>query len=380
MDTRVWEAPVALGPEGRRTFDELLPYCFDGRDGWVAEPGERPRVRYVADDSGQAEEIEARLAEATGRAAIVPARTPRTVLDLWSTAAPAAPQPLAVTPVGPGLMVSGPGVARLMRIIDDLAWEMAGRLGAVEYAVPHLTSWSTIERAGYARTFPQHLTTCGVVSPDLGALDRFARAGDPDARAAELNLAPVTVSPTVCLHLFAALADTRLDRPLVITARQSCGRHEPTASAAEPTRLWSFTMREIVYIGDSGGARRFCADIHSALAELARDLGLPSRIASATDPFFTNERADLTKYQSTLDLKQEMCGRMAPDDRAVAVSSVNLHHQHFGKGFDIRTADGTIASSACVGFGLERWAQWLHGYLGDDAGRWPDVLRRRAGG
>ncbi|MFD0531510.1 hypothetical protein ACFQ1I_40885 [Kitasatospora arboriphila] len=34
--------------------------------------------------------------------------------------------------------------------------------------------------------------------------------------------------------------------------------------------------------------------------------------------------------------------------------------------------------SACVGFGLERWAQWIHSHLGGDPTAWPDHLRTAA--
>jgi hypothetical protein len=47
-----------------------------------------------------------------------------------------------------------------------------------------------------------------------------------------------------------------------------------------------------------------------------------------------------------------------------AVMSCNYHLEHFGEAFDIRTDDGAVAHTACVGFGLERMAL----ALGSDAG------------
>jgi seryl-tRNA synthetase len=261
-----------------------------------------------------------------------------------------------------------------MRSADDLASRMAAELGAIELSVPHLVSWSTIERAGYAEVFPQHLTACEVVPHDLEVLDRFAASsGIPHDRTC-LEHAPVCVAPSVCLHLFASVAERggALSHPLVATARGACGRYEGSGMSAT-TRLWSFTMREIVYIGDSQGALAFRDAALEHLAQLASDLGLPAKLVAANDPFFTTQQATLEAFQSGLDLKHELVGRL-PDGADVALSSVNAHHKHFGTGFGITSPEGWPASSACVGFGLERWAHWLWARLGSEPSTWPSVL------
>ena len=43
-------------------------------------------------------------------------------------------------------------------------------------------------------------------------------------------------------------------------------------------------------------------------------------------------------------------------EKPTAVVSTNYHLDHFGVPFGIKTADGAVAHSACVGFGLERIA------------------------
>lgn len=371
-DGRTWRGIQNLGPDALKAFEELLPYCFPEGERWQYRYEGSPVVRYTVADGTRATQIEHRLDRAMGRAAGTPSRPPRVLFEQAGptvTEVPAAD----LRAVGPGLVVLGPAPARLAAIVDRFAQELAHSLGAVEYTVPHLVSWETIDRAGYARTFPQHLTACSVVAPDLSALDRFAAADNLVDRDADLRPAPVTLAPTVCMNIFAAHADRPLSGPVTATAKQACARHEVIAEGA--TRLWSFNMREIVYIGEADGAREFCRDIIGELIDLLRSIGLPATICSASDPFFTVERESLSSYQSRLDLKQEVRGRMAGDDREVAITSVNIHNQHFGQSFGISLSDDA-SSSACVGFGLERWAQWLHGYVGDDAQRWPKALRR----
>jgi seryl-tRNA synthetase len=182
------------------------------------------------------------------------------------------------------------------------------------------------------------------------------------------------LAPAACLSIFAAHADRTITAPLTITTLGSCGRYESGAGHSS-TRLWSFLLREIVYIGDFGAVRRFRDGMLTRMSDLARDLGLPAMVMSANDPFFSKDRGDLTTYQTSLDLKYELCGRLAGTDAGLAVGSVNLHNQHFGTSFGIKLADGTPASSACVGFGLDRWARWLLPHIGADPRNWPEVLR-----
>jgi seryl-tRNA synthetase len=367
-----------LGPSARRAFGDILPYCLAGVDEYRVTAGSMPAVSFVVPDEGRAARIESSLAEAFRRAVGADGVAERVLLDMWDEPAVHRGAGRDVQPVGRGLVVGGPLLARIIRALDGVALDIAARAGAVEHAVPHLVDWSTVERAGYLGNFPQHLTACSVVDTDLGALDRFAATADRSARRAELVGTDACVAPAVCLHLYARLASSTLPEPTVATVRSGCARYE-AAAGDSTTRLWSFTMREIVYLGTADGALRFRDTMVQELSELAQALGLPARLLSASDPFFTADRPDMTAYQSRFDVKHELCARMADDGQPVAVSSVNYHGDHFGAGFGIATADG-VASSACVGFGLERWAQWLADWLGDDTETWPDPLRAHASG
>jgi hypothetical protein len=57
--------------------------------------------------------------------------------------------------------------------------------------------------------------------------------------------------------------------------------------------------------------------------------------------------------------------------------SSNCHRDHFAVPFGIETADGAVAHSACVGFGIERVALALLRRHGLDPARWPAPVRDR---
>jgi seryl-tRNA synthetase len=62
-----------------------------------------------------------------------------------------------------------------------------------------------------------------------------------------------------------------------------------------------------------------------------------------------------------------------------AVASFNLHRDHFGTTFGILLADGTLAHTACVGFGHERIVLALLTTHGFDPATWPAEVRRALG-
>lgn len=373
----VWRTEAPLAPAQRRVFDDLLPYCVPELSSCTCvHEATGTTVRFEEQPGWNRERTAALLDLAFQRASEGGTRPPRVLFDINGDGRQVRPHSAPqVSVVGPGLQVVGPELSRPTTALDALFLDLAVELGAEQYSVPQLISRAVIERVGYARTFPQHLTCCTVVGPDLAALDRFAAATDRSEWAEELVSAEVALAPAVCTHLFAALADRTLEGPFIATARGSCGRYE--AGFSQPgNRLWSFDMREIVFVGTAAEARGFRQTLLDTVTALARELDLPCQLATANDPFFTLARGELATFQESFALKHELIGRPADGTTPVAVTSVNLHTQHFGKAFGITLADGTPAHSVCIGFGLDRWARWIHGHVGGDPADWPGPLRR----
>ena len=62
-------------------------------------------------------------------------------------------------------------------------------------------------------------------------------------------------------------------------------------------------------------------------------------------------------------------------DQPTAIASSNCHADHLGGAFHITLADGSVAHSACVGFGMERIVLALFAAHGTDLGSWPAGVR-----
>lgn len=255
---------------------------------------------------------------------------------------------------GPGLVgLRGAALARLGEV-DAACEALARAAGAEPWRVPAGLALRTLERARYFASFPHWLTTASHLRDDAGALERIASAASPiDALPQATSSPGAALPPAVCYHVYAALADRRLDATAAVTAQCTCWRHEGDRHAPL-ARGWAFTMREVVVVGEAVA----CAAARERLAEaalaLARSMGVEARWVLAEDPFFAPTARGQALLQRVKGLKRELVVDL-PGAPPLAIASVNDHERYFGDAFGILAGDGDVASSSCVAFGLERW-------------------------
>ncbi len=274
-----------------------------------------------------------------------------------------------------GQATLGDPLLDLAERLDRRCVTLARRWQAAELRFPPCIAAADLERIDYFRSFP-HLATFAVCL-DAGEdnLSRFA-GGEPVSAGGQVALtevAPVdaVLTPAACYHLYAHHQGGRFDAAGYFTTRAMCFRRETHYRPLE--RQWSFTMREIVCLGTAEETEAFLDGAAADVDALAAELDLPLSWAEASDPFFRPSRNPRYLMQQVDPTKRELLF----DDR-LAVASTNLHHDHFGRAFNIgRTAvDGggvQPVHSACVAFGIERWlAAVLHRHGLDPAG-WPEV-------
>ena len=254
---------------------------------------------------------------------------------------------IQLTPDG-GLYIHG-DVAALYEYFDGTIRGWADELGAAEEYFADEIALETLERAGFLSAFPDKL-----VRSETGAR-----------------------SPAVCYHHYPAFADrTITSRGSIVTAVGRCYRNEFDAAAAHPEeRLRSFTMREIVAIGDPEFVERLRSDLIERTRIWVKELGLDGHITTANDPFFTGESRGRAVMQQLLPLKYELQLRTGEDGRTIAVASFNNHHEHFARAFSIRLTSGEHATSGCVAFGWERFLIAFLNQHGSDPASWPEIIR-----
>ena len=264
---------------------------------------------------------------------------------------------LELTPEG-GLIMRGPA-ASLRDYFDATVREWALEMGAIEESFPSEIPLAVLGRAGFTTAFPQMLVWIG----------------EEGAHAGEENVRP----PAVCYHHYPRFAESTIgEQGSMVTAVGRCYRNEYRADSSYPVeRLRSFTMREVIAVGDEALVEALRTDFMGRVSLWMKELALEGVIETATDPFFTSESRGRMLMQQMLPLKYELRLRVDPDGRSVAAASFNNHEQHFGNAFSIRQASGQPAHSGCVAFGWERWVIAFVNQHGSDEENWPVDLRSR---
>lgn len=259
----------------------------------------------------------------------------------------------------------------LFRSLDAMFCSWAAECGADEYQFPPVIPAHELNKIGYFKAFPHHLTLPVRLSADNEQLREFSSRDALDETGALrlIGCMPVrdVLTPAACYHFYINFQGEVLQRVRYVTTRATCFRGE--SHYVPLYRQWSFSMREIVCLGTATEVTEFLDRYRQKLERFFRTIDLPVRFQPATDPFFHPEGNPRYIAQKLDPVKTEM---VFGDD--LAIGSINFHRSYFGETFRIQRA-GEDAFSGCVAFGIERWIRALLSRFGDDERRWPDLHR-----
>jgi hypothetical protein len=234
------------------------------------------------------------------------------------------------------------GAINCFEEIDREFLQLARGHHARELQFPTLISKTLLERAEYPEAFP-HLLMIACACHDPGCESLFVAE----------NLAPQEwyLSPAVCYHAYAHYHGQVLADPQIVTARGRCYRRE--ASFQFGRRQLEFEMREIVLLGDPEWLNGRIALLQVEVDRIADSYGLSAHWETAEDPFFLPTAKGKALMQRLMETKKELvCDGPEP----LAIGSINRHGTFFGERFAIQHPDRTPIHTACVAFGLDRWA------------------------
>lgn len=240
---------------------------------------------------------------------------------------------------------------------------------------PPVIARHTLERSGYLQTMPQLLGSIHRFSGDEVdwklILDRVERGEDWGGLQ---QLGDVVLIPAACYPIYPLLSGNLPAAGRSTDSSCYCFRHEVTS---EPGRLKAFRVREFVRAGTGGECLEWRDAWRQRGLDFALSLGLQARVELASDPFFGPTQRLLRANQRNERMKYELLTTIGSSERPMAVASFNYHRDHFGSHFEIATANGEVAHTACVGFGLERVTLALLRQHGVDPLCWPADVRGR---
>lgn len=242
---------------------------------------------------------------------------------------------------------------------------------------PPVLNRAHFDRSGYLKSFPQLAGSVHSFAGDERAHRVLVESmGAGFDWSAGLPHADLVLTPAACYPVYPLLEGALPSGGRLIDVMSYCFRREPSE---DPGRMQMFRMHEHVRATDAAGAVAW-RDMWIGRGEsFTERLGLDARTDVAADPFFGRGGKLLAENQRDQRLKLEIAAPVANDDGPTAIISLNCHQDHFGLAFGIRTADGGVAHTACVGFGLERIALALYRRHGFDRAAWPTAAREVLG-
>lgn len=263
-------------------------------------------------------------------------------------------------------------IAAFERLID----KFGAADGAEAIRFPPGMARAYFEKSGYMKSFPQLAGTvhsfCGNEHDHIALLQCMEEGKDWTKGQEATDIA---LTPAACYPLYPTIAK-RGPLPMeggLFDLQSYCFRHEPSK---DPARQQLFRMREFVCMGTEKHVTDFRQTWMDRGLEMMKSVGLDVEIDVANDPFFGRAGRLLANNQRDQNLKFELLIPVTSAVTKTACMSFNYHQDAFGAKWGLNLEDGSVAHTACVGFGLERIALALFAAHGLDVKAWPEAVRK----
>ncbi len=272
-----------------------------------------------------------------------------------------------------GVSGFGPQFEDVLQRFNALVTRVAQDDGAEEMTFPPVVPRKLIETMGYLGNFPHLIGSVhSFFGKDAEAHAMAAKAAGGERWEDVLGITDVMMTPAACYPVYPLFSGQLRPEGRLVTTLNWIFRHEPSD---EPTRFQSFRMREYIRVGSPDVVVAWRNQWLERARSLLLDLGLPVESDVANDPFFGRTGRMLAANQRDQKLKFELKVPVISSENPTAICSFNWHQEHFSSKFGIRAADGELAQTACLGFGLERVTLALLKTHGLDTAAWPAKTR-----
>ena len=263
-------------------------------------------------------------------------------------------------------------IAAFERLVD----RFGGDDGAEAIRFPPGMNRAFFEKSGYMKSFPQLAGTvhsfCGCELDHISLLKCMEEGNDWTG---EQKATDIVLTPAACYPLYPTIArrGAVANSGALYDLQSYCFRHEPSK---DPARQQLFRMREYVCVGTQEHVTEFRQRWMDRGVRMMEAVGLSVEIDVANDPFFGRAGKMLANNQRDQNLKFELLIPVTSTAKPTACMSFNYHQDAFGAKWGLELEDGSVAHTACVGFGLERIALALFAHHGLDVKVWPEHVRK----
>ena len=284
-----------------------------------------------------------------------------------------------VTSVGQGHVILRGLAAQLLSLIDEKVNAFARTFQAEREFYPATILCKSLDRIHHFTSFPEHIDFVAHLKGDLDVLNKFSgdcrdQGWSPALHEGRMGENDFAICPSCCYHCYEGMENWELVGPgRCTTMAVACHRYEG-ANHRTMARLRAFTQRDVVWVGHPRFVMEGRAKAEEQIMQWARDWELVGRFETANDMFFTQDYSIKASFQRQQQAKKELRLLIPFEKQFISVFSSNFHAMTFGKAFNI-TTNGRPATSACVGWGYERWVYAIFSQFGLDWEQWPTQLR-----
>jgi len=285
-----------------------------------------------------------------------------------------------VTPVGEGhIILRGPAAQLLSMIEAKIDTVFARFFKAEREFYPATILCRTLDRIHHFTSFPEHIDFVAHLKRDLDVLNEFSaecreQGWSPSVHEHRMGENDFAICPSCCYHCYEGMENWQLDPPgRCTTMAVQCHRYEG-ANHRTMSRLRAFTQRDVVWVGHPRFVMEGRSKAEELIVQWAKEWELVGSFETANDMFFTQDYAVKASFQRQQQAKRELRLLIPFEKQSISVFSSNFHAMTFGKAFNI-TLGGRPATSACVGWGYERWVFAIFSQFGFDINQWPTRLR-----
>jgi seryl-tRNA synthetase len=279
-----------------------------------------------------------------------------------------------IIPVGvPGAFGRNAVFEDVLARFNDAITRIAKNDGAEVMLFPPILDREVLQKSEFLDSFPQLAgTVFSFFGNDAQHKEMSSCLHDGKDWGHLQGMTKVVLTPAACYPVYPSFTGTIPPNGRLVDMSNWVFRHEPSP---EPTRMQAFRVREFVRVGTPEVVVEWRDMWLQRGLELLLSLGLPAKSDVASDPFFGRGGRMLAVSQKEQKLKFEILVPVISEEKPTAVCSFNYHQEHFGKIFDIKTAAGAVAQTACLGFGMERVVMALFRTHGFVPAEWPKSVR-----
>ena len=280
--------------------------------------------------------------------------------------------------ISAGVMLPGPakGVVgwsgAFARVVDgfERLIDREMEAGTEIMRFPPVMGRGEFEASGYMKGFPHLAGTVHCFCGDEADHRSLLRCmGDGEDWTEDQQAADVVLTPASCYPAYPVLARRGPLPPggVTLDVESWAFRQEPSD---DPARMRCFRVREAVRAGSAEDVAAFRTHWMGRAMAISDMLGLDASIDVANDPFFGRPGVLRAGMQREQEAKFELLITTG-GDKPTACASFNDARDLFGGTFGLKQADGAVAHTGCVGFGVERMVLALFHRHGMEPQTWP---------